>query len=159
VKKSIRYRDGDSHYTVDYELENGEKTPIELWFGVEFNIGLLAGDAHDRYYEIEGRSLADCRLRSIGEERDVQSFKLVDEWLGIETRFKSDRPATLWRFPIETVSLSEAGLERLYQSSMVTLHWKINLTGSFRVSIEQVVQDLTGKRQPQTKRRKKRSGS
>jgi alpha-amylase len=139
VEKRIMFRSGDTSYTVDYELRNLEQTPVDLWFGVEFNVGLMAGDAHDRYYDIEGRPLTDRRLRSAGEERDVQSFRFVDEWLGIHSSFRSDRPATLWRCPIETVSLSEAGLERLFQSSMVILHWKFQLEKSISFHLEQSV--------------------
>ena len=72
--------------------------------------------AHDRYYDINGRTLKDRRLKRIGEEENVQSVRLVDEWLKIQTEFTLQKPATLWRFPIETVSLSEAGFERLYLS-------------------------------------------
>lgn len=35
--------------------------------------------------------------------------------------------ATLWRFPIETVSQSESGFERIYQASSLLLHWALRL--------------------------------
>jgi hypothetical protein len=37
------------------------------------------------------------------------------------------QPAVLWRAPVETVSQSEAGFERVYQSSMVMPLWRISL--------------------------------
>lgn len=142
VEKKITYRPGTGTFTVDYRLKNLEQHPVEVWFGVEFNVGLMAGDAHDRYYEIERRELEDKRLRSIGEEADVKTWKLVDEWLGLETEFALQHPATLWRCPIETVSLSEAGFERLYQSSMIVPHWKIRLEKEFKTRITQTVREL-----------------
>jgi alpha-amylase len=148
IEKHIRYRDGDSRYVVDYELTNCEPIPLETCFGVEFNVGLMAGDAHDRSYDIEGRMLADRRLRSTGAEAGVSTFRLVDEWLGLETGFRLSTPATLWRCPIETVSLSEAGLERVYQSSTLVPHWKLRLVRSFSVRIEQYI----SKRASDTKR-------
>jgi len=33
----------------------------------------------------------------------------------------------LWRAPVETVSQSESGFERVYQSSMVMPLWRISL--------------------------------
>jgi hypothetical protein len=38
-----------------------------------------------------------------------------------------DAPWDLWRFPVETVSQSEAGLERNYQCSCFLWHKKISL--------------------------------
>jgi alpha-amylase len=38
-----------------------------------------------------------------------------------------DKPARLWRFPVETVSQSELGLEKNYQSSALFPSWKIKL--------------------------------
>ena len=35
--------------------------------------------------------------------------------------------ATLWRFPVETVSQSEAGFERVYQGSAIVPLWRITL--------------------------------
>jgi alpha-amylase len=115
---------------------------VELWFGVEFNVGLLAGDASDRYYDITGRTLEHRRLRSSGEERDVTEFRLVDEWQGVETGFHLSSPAALWRCPIETTSLSEAGLERVYQSSTILPTWRLRLDHSFSVGIQQSIRRL-----------------
>jgi alpha-amylase len=142
VEKTIRYQAGAEEYSVDYLVRNDESVPREVWFGVEFQAGLMAGDAHDRYYDIPGRVLADRRLRSSGEEREVTEVRLVDEWLGLETVFRFDRPATMWRCPIETVSLSEAGFERLYQSSTVLPHWRVRLDREFRLTVRQAVRAL-----------------
>ncbi len=80
--------------------------------------------------EIEGTTLPDRRLRSTGEAGNVRTFRLVDEWLRLQTAFTVDTPATLWRFPLETVSLSEGGFERIYQGSILLLHWRLRLAGS-----------------------------
>jgi alpha-amylase len=130
VRKHVLYRAGSGSIDVEYTVRNLEGRPVVCWFGVEFNVGLMAGDAHDRYFQIAGRTLADRRLRSIGEEGSVDAVTLVDEWLGMEVGFEWNTPATLWRFPLETVSLSEAGFERLYQSSVILPHWKFTLDGS-----------------------------
>jgi 4-alpha-glucanotransferase len=57
----------------------------------------------------------------------VREFGAVDEWMNVEVSFVLGRPAGLWRFPIETVSLSEAGFERLYQGSVMIPHWRFTL--------------------------------
>jgi hypothetical protein len=142
VQKTIRYVAGLPELVLDYLLTNNESTSIDIWFGVEFNIGLMAGHADDRFYLIEGRPLGENHLASSGEERNIRSWSLVDQWLGIEVAFSVRQPATLWRFPIETVSLSEGGFERLYQSSVVLPSWKLRLDETFRVQISQSVRRL-----------------
>lgn len=129
VSKTVRLKEGDSGYTVEYLLTNNEAEPIDLWFGIEWCIGALAGDAPDRAYEVKGHVVPDSRLRSSGEEDNVTSFALVDGWRKLRTSFDVDVPATVWRFPIETVSLSEGGFERIYQGSVAICHWRVKLEG------------------------------
>jgi hypothetical protein len=120
-------------YQIVYE---GEKRKTN--FGVELNINLLAGDAPDRYYEIPGHEIEDRKLASMGELEDVSEIQLVDEWIGMKVVLKTDRNCNLWRFPIETVSLSESGFERIYQGSCLLLYWPLDLElgKEFRVTIE-----------------------
>ena len=99
-------------------------------FSVELNFGFLTGTAADRYYIFPDRELTDPLLGSTGEEREVESLALVDEWMGVEARLHFAPPAVVWRFPIETVSQSEAGVERTYQGSAVLPHWDVALDGA-----------------------------
>ncbi|MDH4071229.1 MAG: DUF1926 domain-containing protein [Ignavibacteria bacterium] len=144
LSKTITCSDGEASYETIYRLRNLEKRQVDVWFGVEFNVGLMAGDAPDRFYEINGRKPEDPRLRSVGTDQDVVSVRLVDQWLGVATEIVVDKPATLWRAPIETVSLSEGGLERVYQSSMIVAHWKFPLNRSFTVRFKQSVEAAAG---------------
>jgi alpha-amylase len=126
-------------YRVSYE---GEKRKTN--FGIELNINLLAGDAPDRYYDIRGHQLKDRRLASIGELGDVSEIQLVDEWVGRKVVLKIDRNCNLWRFPVETVSLSESGFERIFQGSCLLLYWPLDLEPGkeFQVSVELGIDDL-----------------
>jgi alpha-amylase len=137
VQKVIDYRDGSDLLEIVYTVTNLERTPVSVRFGVEFNIGMLAGNAHDRSYEIQGQRPEQAHLASTGEDSHVTHLRLIDQWLGVEAGLAFDRPAMLWRFPIETVSLSESGFERLYQSSVVLPLWnmKLDARGEFVVHI------------------------
>jgi alpha-amylase len=55
-----------------------------------------------------------------------------------------NKKATLWRFPIETISMSEAGFERVYQGSVILPNWKIRLGNSktWQVTIEQYIERI-----------------
>ncbi len=127
VSKTFRFKESSGTISCSYKLENLGSVPADLDFGVEFNFGLMAGDARDRYYKIDGSKPSDSRLRSSGTTAEVTSVALVDEWQKLQARVEVGTPMTLWRFPIETVSLSEGGFERVYQSSVVFLHSAIRL--------------------------------
>jgi alpha-amylase len=51
---------------------------------------------------------------------------------------KTDRNCNLWRFPVETISLSESGFERIYQGSCLLLYWPLDLDSRepFRLNVE-----------------------
>jgi alpha-amylase len=127
VTKTITLPSGDAWMEVRYRLENPAPQDLFLWFGVELNYALLAGSAPDRYYHVDGVRLEDSHLASLGELPEERRLGLRDEFLGLDISLSLDRPATWWRFPIETVSQSEGGFERIYQSSVVFPHWKIRL--------------------------------
>lgn len=127
-------------------MTNGSDEKREARFAVEFNINLLAGDAPDRYYHIPGHSLEDRRLASVGESLGVSEIQMIDEWAGIQVVLRMDRKCCLWRFPVETVSLSESGFEKIFQGSCLLPHWFLELEpkGQFEVTMELGVQSLGG---------------
>ena len=112
---------------VTYRVTNESAAPLRFRFGSEWMFNLLAGDAHDRYYESDGKALADPMMRSIGEWR-AKSVRLVDEYLRLAIRIDAQEPTMFWRVPIESVSLSEGGFERVFQGSIVMPLWDLELS-------------------------------
>ena len=127
ICKTIALRASGHAVTVRYEITNLDKEELNTTFGSEFNFSLLAGNAHDRYYDIPGHILDKRNLASLGETNNVRQVSLVDEWLKLSVILAFSQAAVLWRAPVETVSQSEAGFERVYQSSMVMPLWRISL--------------------------------
>lgn len=127
LRKDVSLRSDESEIIVRYSITNRSNEELNTSFGSELNFSLLAGDAHDRYYDIPGHTLEKKNLASFGETNNVSRVSLVDEWLKIRLTLAFSRPAVLWRAPVETVSQSEAGFERVYQSSMVMPLWRISL--------------------------------
>ncbi len=127
IRKEISLHQAAPEFLVRYEIENLSAEELNTSFGCEFNVSLLAGNAHDRYYDIPGHVLEKRNLASIGETNDVRQLSLVDEWLKLKFTLAFSRSASLWRAPVETVSQSEAGFERVYQSSMVMPIWRLSL--------------------------------
>lgn len=127
VVKTIVVRKESSGFEADYEITNEGTEELNAAFGVEFNFSLQAGDAFDRYFEIPGHTLKARNFASSGELNNVRSVRMVDDWLGYEMELSLGHESALWRFPVETVSQSEAGYERVFQSSCLTPVWRVSL--------------------------------
>ncbi len=118
LRKKISLSLENGGIEANYSLQNLGDLETKCLFGVEFNWSLLAGNAPDRYYYIDGAELDDPRLNSRGETANVSRFGLIDRYHDLNINIELSQPAKLWRVPIETVSLSESGFERVYQSSV-----------------------------------------
>ncbi|MDX2129133.1 MAG: alpha-amylase/4-alpha-glucanotransferase domain-containing protein [Chloroherpetonaceae bacterium] len=127
VEKIITVLKGKPEYTVDYSLRMLNDSKATVRFAVENCYGLLAGNAPDRYYYFDNQILEENRLVSIGEVRSPM-VGLKDEWLKINAKLESNYEATVIRFPIETISLSEGGFEKVYQGSVVMMCYDIELS-------------------------------
>jgi 4-alpha-glucanotransferase len=66
-------------------------------------------------------------LDAASTEAEVSELRLSNAFLATGVTISLDQPAALWRFPVETVSNSEAGLERVYQCSCTLLSWPLAL--------------------------------
>lgn len=129
LKKSLTAKYGSGDLGIEYSIQNNSNTPLDIRFASEWTFGLLAGDAHDRYYEFPDVALSDIdkQLRSKGEVLGSQKISLIDEWGGYRIELETDEPCTFWRCPIDSVASSEAGFERLYQGSLIFGVWSFAL--------------------------------
>lgn len=123
VRKTIELRAGAADLAVRYELED-LPADAALHFAVEINLAGMAGHAPDRCYgSTSGENLGtlDARIDLAAAE----GVSLIDEWLDLSIGLSWTKAGGLWCFPIETVSQSEGGFERVYQSSAVAPHWRV----------------------------------
>ena len=58
----------------------------------------------------------------------ASTFSMIDEWSRIRLDLVTGWECTWWRAPIQTVSASESGIERIYQGSMLLARWTGELT-------------------------------
>jgi hypothetical protein len=94
----------------------------EAWrFGVQWNLSLTSGHAPGRYLDLPGRPSLDSR----GGPAPVDSVILVDEWVGVEAEIRASPAAELTWGPVETVSVSEGGYERIHQGLALLLLWPV----------------------------------
>jgi len=128
VSKTLAIANNQAAIDANYRITNESGRPVQTRFGIEFCVNFLAGNAPDRYYKINGSKPIPANLASGGAHESVRCFAMVDEWLKLEARVTPGEPMSLWRFPIETVSLSEAGFERVYQGSVMFAHCLLDLS-------------------------------
>jgi len=88
-------------------------------WAVQWNLALTAGDAPGRYLTLADRP----SLGSTGRVEGLETVSLIDEWIGVRARLVWSAGATLAWAPIETISVSEAGFERIYQGLALLLTW------------------------------------
>ncbi len=127
LKKIVTVYAGKDRFQIEYHLVNRGKDDVVLCFGIEFNLAFLSGSDDDRYYVIPGRELEDRRVGSRGTEEAVPELSLVDRRRNLSLALCWSRPALLWRMPVEAISLSEGGLERSYQQSLLLPSWDFYL--------------------------------
>lgn len=137
IVKEIRIEKGRHGIVFRYTIRNASGKRIELWFGPEFNFAMLDGMSDFCKYYIEGAPLEDTCQRSRGEIRNVSSIGIENRVISTDITLSFSERCTLWRYPVETISQSESGFEREYQSSVLIPHWKFTLAegGDWRVQI------------------------
>lgn len=142
VIKSVTVWHNKTLLQADYEIINRSDRQVSFLFAVEFNFGLQAGQADDRYYYDANGRLQPSYLNSMGILSNARMIGLRDEYMKIDIQVKSEQVKEIWRLPVETISLSESGFERVYQSSSVLMVYEVQLTDSVRFSIDQHVKTI-----------------
>jgi alpha-amylase len=137
ITKRVIMKPGSPNYRVKYTIENTGDAELTGVFASEWNINLLGGGHNpSAYYRVAGVELEDAALDSAGEVRNVTELALGNSWLEIEMGLRLSHEATFWRYPIETVSGSEAGFERSYQGSCILLQWLLKLPAGDSIDLE-----------------------
>jgi 4-alpha-glucanotransferase len=123
IEKSVTVPRHGAWLDVRYRLRwHGDERLTARW-GVQLNLALSAGDAMGRYFRLPDRP----SLGSRGHLDDQPGVTMVDEWLGCEVGLEwTPRAAVGWA-PVETVSLSESGFERIYQGTALLVTWPIEI--------------------------------
>ena len=133
VMKEIEPVAKDS-FTVDYRIENntvGEEGSNVHLFAVELNLMLPCCDGPACLYEFNlplNVNVTDIGLASTGEIGAIEKLQVVDRFRGVMMGIDISMPVRLWRFPVYTVSLSEAGFERIYQGSCLVFLTQVDLS-------------------------------
>ncbi len=121
VEKTVTVR--DASLEARYRLKAAGARAVAGRWAVQWNLALTAGDAEGRYLTLAGRP----SLGSAGRERECAGVSLVDEWIGVAARLEWAPLAELAWGPVQTVSVSEGGYERIYQGTALLVTWPVTL--------------------------------
>ncbi|MBU0515235.1 MAG: DUF1926 domain-containing protein [Proteobacteria bacterium] len=124
---------------VDYLVQG----PTGVNLGVEFNLTLLSDQGPDRFLQTGGTGGTRLALDRPGTARRVRAFSLVSRGDGFKVMFDLQPAVDLWLFPIETVSMSESGLERIHQGLALVLIKDVPPKGTLRLSMNLEVVRIT----------------
>ncbi len=127
VSKTIRVQTGKAVLDVDYVVSNLSAQEIYGPFGIEWNFALMAPNSGKHYLSLPGTNVVKRPLAEIAEHLDVSRVLLADEHEGVAANVESSVPARLWRVQVESVSLSEGGFERVFQSVALLFSWELRL--------------------------------
>jgi len=125
IKKVIIFE--KTSLKITYTLTNANARENVFRFGPEFNFTLLGGDSPDRYYIADSEKVAAPALNSQGVLTGIRALGVVNEWDKFKVEVIAPQATEFWRFPVETVSLSESGFERIYQSSVIIPWFDVRL--------------------------------
>jgi 4-alpha-glucanotransferase len=121
LEKRVTIR--DETLEVHYRLRPAAGRRLTGRWAVQWNLALTAGAAPDRYFDITDRPT----LGSSGRIAKLSGVTMVDEWAAVEARLTWSPSAELAWGPVETVSISEGGFERIYQGTALLLVWHLDV--------------------------------
>jgi hypothetical protein len=120
-------------------VENRSSVTVRARLGLEWTLTMLGGGGNpSAWWEVDGvRSAHDGHGSAVG----ISGLSQGNDHIGIAVGTTLSEPADAWWAPVETVSNSESGFERVYQGGGLLLSWPLDLApgASHEVVVSHVV--------------------
>lgn len=113
----------EREFELSCDLEITPRAAASVYIGMENVVNFLAPDVPDRYIELQGQRHP---LRWQGTASSG-SLRVTDQWQDVTVSISAQNAEETWIAPIETVSESEEGFERVYQGSQILSVWPVQL--------------------------------
>jgi alpha-amylase len=139
VEKTYRFGGDRSNPTLELAtaVENLGDGPLAFELAVEWNVNLMGGGHNPAaYYETEDADGAPDEFGPeavrtphdvAGELASASTIAFGNDHEGVRIVARPSPVARLTWYPVETVSNSEAGFERVYQGSSLLFRWPVSL--------------------------------
>jgi alpha-amylase len=117
---------------VSLAVENRSDSEAAFELGLEWGINLMGGGGNPQaWYEVpaaqEGGEARRLPHDARGDEPAAPLLRFGNDGVGVAIEASLTPPASATWFPIETVSNSESGFERVYQGSALLFRWPMRL--------------------------------
>jgi len=124
LEKALVLRGGEERFIAVLKLRNLGQKPVSGTLCSEWNLNMLSGEGVERYYDgLDGPK----GLSSSGVSRGVREFKVVDGWRNVAAQAVFNRNCDVLRRPVETVSLSEKGVEKIHQGICLKVLFPVSI--------------------------------
>jgi hypothetical protein len=133
VEKTFRSRGDRMAPAIELSvaIENPGDTEVAFELAVEWNVNLMGGGHNPAaWYETEDGTRSPHGAG--GEVETASGIAFGNDYEGVRIDATTDAPARLTWYPVETVSNSEGGFERVYQGSCLLFRWLISLAPGAR---------------------------
>ncbi|MBI3751581.1 MAG: DUF1926 domain-containing protein [Chloroflexi bacterium] len=115
----------DPSLALGVSVEHLGDAPIRARLGIEWTVTMLGGGGNpSAWWDVDGRR---DRHDGSGAATDQSHLEQGNDWLGVTVATSAEPAADAWWAPIETVSNSEDGFERVYQGSALLVSWPVEL--------------------------------
>jgi hypothetical protein len=106
-------------------VENRSANALTTRLGIEWNLTMLGGGGNPAaWYDVDGERTAHD---ATGVRNEVTEVRQGNDHVGVSITTTVEPAADAWWAPIETISNSENGFERVYQGSALLLSWPLTL--------------------------------
>jgi hypothetical protein len=129
----------DPSLSLSVEVADRSGRGVDAILGIEWTIMLLGGGGNPSAW-FEAGGIRD-RHDGSGTVAAASSFAQGNDHVGVSVETSLSEPADLWWAPVETISNSEGGFERVYQGAGILTSWPLSLApGATRtVTVRHVV--------------------
>jgi hypothetical protein len=117
VEKQFTFAPNSDQIEIRYLLSTRSEETVRATFAIENNFSFQAGHAEDRTILIDKFQNVNSYLDSTGRHEQKRSWAMTDQYRSLAIGLDSDQECEMWHAPIFTVSLSEAGFEKVYQGT------------------------------------------
>lgn len=142
AEKSLSFEPVEGGFAVGCDAAVRRSAPgaASVNIGIEVVVNFLAPSTPDRYFESDGHRFPLRWSAAVPKSE----LRVVDEWQKTAVNLQAPDSRIFWVSPIETVSESEDGFERVYQGSRVIAIWPVELAerGEWRGSLRFTVAQL-----------------
>jgi alpha-amylase len=123
----------DPSLELEVTVENRSTETVVFDLAVEQALTMLGGGGNPSAYYRLGED--EFRHDTSGERPGVARIDSGNRYLGLELTTTFEPAATAWWSPIETISNSEYGFERVYQGSALVAVWPTELAPGARRTV------------------------